>query len=108
MAPLEARDRATSKTARDRATSKTARLEARITPDQKALFEHAAALSGRTLSEFVINSAQEIAARTVREHEVMTLSGRDRRAFVAALLKPSPPGRRLRKAARRYTKATGQ
>ena len=108
MAPLEARDRATSKTARDRATSKTARLEARITPDQKALFERAAALSGRTLSEFVINSAQEIAARTVREQEVMTLSGRDRKAFVAALLKPSPPGRRLRKAARRYTKATGQ
>ena len=92
MPPLEAHDRATSKTAHDRAASKTARLEARITPDQKALFERAAALSGRTLSEFVVNSAQETAARMVREQEVMTLGGRDRKAFVAALLKPSTPG----------------
>ena len=92
----------------DRAASKTARLEARITPDQKALLERAAALSGRTLSEFVISSAQETAARMVREQEVMTLRGRDRKAFVAALLKPSAPGNRLRRAARRYTRATGQ
>jgi uncharacterized protein (DUF1778 family) len=102
MPPLEAHDTSA------RAASKTARLEARITPDQKALFERAAALSGRTLSEFVINSAQEIATRMVREQEVMTLGGRDRKAFVAALLKPSTPGRRLRKAARRHTKVTGQ
>jgi uncharacterized protein (DUF1778 family) len=109
MPPPEARNNTSDhdKTS-DRATSKIARLEARITPDQKALFERAAALSGRTLSEFVINSAQEIAARMVREQEVMTLGGRDRKAFVAALLKPSTPGRRLRRAARRYTKATGQ
>jgi uncharacterized protein (DUF1778 family) len=65
-------------------------------------------LSGRTLSEFVINSAQEIAVRMVREQEVTTLGGRDRKAFVAALLKPSPPGRRLRRAVRRCSKATGQ
>ena len=94
--------------ASDRATSDTARFEARITPHQKALFERAAALSGCTLSEFVINSAQEIAARMVRDQEVMTSGGRDRKAFVAALLKSSAPGRRLRQAARRYNKATGQ
>ena len=82
--------------------SKTARLEARLTDEQKALLQHAADLTGRSLTEFVVSSAQEIAARTVREHDVLTLSGRDRQVFVDALLKPSSPSRRLRQAARRY------
>jgi uncharacterized protein (DUF1778 family) len=85
--------------------ARSARLEARITPSQKALLERAATLSGRTLSEFVVSSAQETAARMVREAEVMSLSARDRKAFVAALLKPPAPGSRLRRAARRYQKA---
>ena len=91
--------------ASDRAkAARTARLEARITPVQKALLERAAALSGRSLSEFVVSSAQETAARMVREQEAMTLGARDRKAFVAALLKPPAPGSRLRNAARRYNK----
>ncbi|HYW47569.1 MAG TPA: DUF1778 domain-containing protein [Bryobacteraceae bacterium] len=52
--------------------AKTARLEARLTDEQKALFQHAADLTGRSLTEFVVSSAQEAAARTVREHEVLT------------------------------------
>jgi uncharacterized protein (DUF1778 family) len=87
--------------------SKTARLEARITDEQKALFQHAADLTGRSLTEFVVSSAQEVAARAVREHEVLTLSGRDRQVFVDALLKPNPPNKRLRQAARRYRSITG-
>jgi uncharacterized protein (DUF1778 family) len=87
--------------------AKTARLEARLTDEQKALFQHAADLTGRSLTEFVVSSAHEVAARTVREREVLTLSGRDRRVFVDALLKPKPPNSRLRKAARRYKRITG-
>ena len=87
--------------------AKTARLEARLTEEQKALFQHAADLTGRSLTEFVVSSAQEVAARAVREHEVLTLSGRDRQAFVDALLKPNPPNKRLRQAARRYRSITG-
>lgn len=83
-------------------SAKTARLEARLTDKQKVLFQHAADLTGRSLTEFVVSSAQEVAARTVREHEVVTLSGRDRQVFVEALLKPSPPNKRLRQAAGRY------
>lgn len=86
--------------------AKTARLEARLTDEQKALLQHAADLTGRSLTEFVVSSAQEVAARTVREHEVLTLSGRDRQIFVEALLKPNPPGRKLRQAARRYKSIT--
>jgi uncharacterized protein (DUF1778 family) len=85
---------------------KVARLGARITPEQKALFERAAALIGRSLTDFVVSSAQEIAARTIREHEVMTLSARDSKALVDALLNPPAPGPRLRAAARRYKGAS--
>jgi uncharacterized protein (DUF1778 family) len=87
--------------------AKTARLEARITNEQKALFQHAADLTGRSLTEFVVSCAQEVATRAVREHEVLALSGRDRRVFVDALLKPNPPNKRLRQAARRYRNITG-
>lgn len=82
--------------------SKGARLEARVTEAQKALLLRAAHLTGRSLSEFVVTSAQEAARRTVREHETMKLSLRDQKAFVAALLEPPAPGRRLRQAAKRY------
>lgn len=81
---------------------KTARLEARVSDQQKILFQHAADLAGRSLTDFIISSVQEVAARTVREHEVLTLSGRDRQVFIDALLKPPAPSRRLRQAARRY------
>ncbi len=86
----------------DQRSAKTARFEARISVDQKELFKRAAALAGRSVTDFVIGSAHEVASRMVREHEVMTLSGRDREAFVTALLDPPAPGRRLRRAARRY------
>jgi len=86
--------------------ARSARLEARITAEQKALFQRAAALAGRSLTDFVVSSVQEIAARLVREEQVMTLSDRDRKAFVAALLKPTGPGPRLRKAARHYNRVT--
>jgi uncharacterized protein (DUF1778 family) len=47
-------------------------------------------------------------ARTVRDHEAMRLSARDREIFVAALLKPPAPGARLRKAAQRYKRRTAE
>ena len=92
----------TTHDAQERTAAKNARLEARITADQKALFQRAANLTGRSLTDFVVSSAQEIAYRTVREHETMLLSARDRETFVAALLEGPAPGKRLRKAAKRY------
>jgi uncharacterized protein (DUF1778 family) len=87
-----------------RQSSKTERFDARITRAQKELFARAAALRGRSVTEFVITSAYEVAAETVRDHEVMTLSRRDTKAFVDALLHAKGPSRRLREAARRYKK----
>lgn len=83
-------------------SGKTARFEARITEEQKALFIRAAELTGRSLTDFVIASAQETATRALRDHESMVLSARDRETFVAALLDAPAPAPRLRKAVRRY------
>jgi len=56
-------------------TARPARLEARISPDLKRRLEYAASLRGSTLTEFVVQSAQEAATRTIRENEVLVLSG---------------------------------
>ena len=97
-------------TASDRTPSgaaRRARLEARITENQKALLQRAADLTGRSLTEFVVSSAQEAALRAVRQREVLTLTPEDSKAFVEALLNPPAPGPRLREAARRYRALTG-
>lgn len=87
-----------------RSLGKTARFEARLTKEQKTLFMKAAMLTGKSLTDFIVASAHENASRTVREHEAMVLSIRDREAFVAALVNPPAPSARLRKAARHYRK----
>ncbi len=84
------------------ATVRNARLEARITGAQKDLFQRAASLSGRSLTDFVVASVQEAAGRTIREHEIMTLAEEDRETLVAALLDAPQLGPRLRKASERY------
>ena len=87
--------------------TRNSRLEARVSSDQKNYFQHAANLAGRTLSEFVINSTQDAAAKVIADNEVMALSRKEQVAFVTSLLKPTEPGPRLRQAAKRYRLAAG-
>jgi uncharacterized protein (DUF1778 family) len=44
----------------------------------------------------------------IRERELIDLSQRDRKAFVASLLNPPPPNRRLRDAARYHERVMGK
>ena len=81
---------------------KTERLEARLTREQKARIEEAARLRGTSITEFVVKSAQEAAARAIQEHEALTLADRSRKIFVEALLHPPRPNRRALAAAKRY------
>ncbi len=78
------------------------RLDARVTAEEKRLFERAAALTGHTTTGFVVSSVLEAARRVIREHERMQLSARDREAVVAALLNPQAPNEALTRAAREY------
>jgi uncharacterized protein (DUF1778 family) len=84
-----------------------ARLEARVSSEQKDFFQRAATLSGRSLSELVIDSTQEAAAKIVQEHEVIRLSREEQVAFVSALLSPAKPGARLKRAVKSYRRQTG-
>ena len=83
--------------------SKSERLEARVTPQQKELLQHAAELQGLSLTDFLITSAQQIAEATIREHSVITLTKRDSMAFAEALLNPQQPNAELRAAFARYS-----
>lgn len=87
--------------------TRTERFEARVSKEQKDLFVRAAELQGRSLTDFVIASAQEAAIETVRAHDALCLSERDRRAFVSALLAPPAPAKTLKQAAKRYRERTG-
>ncbi len=82
--------------------SKRERLEARVTPEQKALLQHAAALEGRSLTDFILSSIQTAAQAAIEKHERLTLTARDSAAFVEALLHPTAPNARLRAAVERH------
>lgn len=83
------------------------RLEARISKEQKALLLQAASLTGRSLTDFVVQSAQEAAMRTIQENEIIRLNASESRAFAEALLNPREPSPRLRAAAKRYAEQFG-
>ena len=82
--------------------ARTHRLEARVTKDQKKLLQQAAKLHGRTVTDFIVSSAQEAARRAIEEREVIRLSAQDREAFVASLLNPPVLKGQLASALDRY------
>ena len=90
------------------AMRKVERIEARVNAETKALSQEAANLEGRSLTDFIVASALESARRVIRERELIDLSRRDRKAFVALLLNPPSPNRRLRDAARHYEQVMGK
>jgi uncharacterized protein (DUF1778 family) len=93
--------------ARTAPKARNERLEARISHNQKALFQRAAELQGRTLTDFVVSSVHEAAVRTIEEMQTIRLNAEDSRTFARALLKPRAPSEKLRAAARRYMDMIG-
>lgn len=80
------------------------RLEARVGAEQKQLFQQAANLLGRSLTDFIVSTLQEAASRIVQEHEILRLVQKDKRTFISSLVNPPKPSKRLMKAAERYKK----
>jgi uncharacterized protein (DUF1778 family) len=93
-----------SKSSRGRVRAQ--RLETRVTAEQKTLIERAAALQGRTVTDFLLTSVQDAARRAIEEYQQLELSMRDSEAFVEALLNPKPVNDRLRDTIRRYRETT--
>lgn len=86
---------------------RTERTEARLLPEQKQRIERAASLKGMSVSDFIVQHADEAAIRTIEQLTSITLSTRDSRAFVEALLNPPEPGEGLKAAVRRYKQRVG-
>ena len=84
---------------------KVERLEARVTREQKALFQQAAEIQGKTFTDFIVNALQDVAESVIKEHEIICLTSHEREIFVNSLLNPPKPNKKFIAAAKFY-KAT--
>lgn len=89
----------------DTAAQPMARLEARLSPEVKALVQRAADLEGRTITDFVVASVKAEACRVIEQHTRLNLSLEDSQDFVHAVLHPPLPNAALEAAATRYKQA---
>lgn len=87
-------------------TKRTERLEARVSAELKERLSHAAALEGRSLTEFITSHLEEAACRAIEAAARWELGQRDREEFVQALLQPPEPNPALRQAFERYRSRT--
>jgi uncharacterized protein (DUF1778 family) len=87
---------------------RTERTEARLLPEQKRRIERAARLKGLSLSDFIVQYADEAAIRTIQSHTNWILEDRDRDVFVQALLNPPQPSARMKAAVKRYRQRVGK
>lgn len=80
-----------------------ARFDVRILKEQKILFERAAQLGGyRSLTEFLVSTAQEKAKTIIAEKEQIIASEKDREIFFDTLMNPPVANAALVKAAKKY------
>ncbi len=86
------------------ATEQIARLEARLPASVYALLKRAAELRGRSISDFVVNAAQDAAQRVIEDDGIIRLSAADQARFAQALLKPPAPNAALKRAMSRHRK----
>ncbi len=90
-------------------TIEKTRFDTRLPKKQKELFEYAARLGGfRTLTEFMIYSAQEQANKIIEDYNVILENEKDRKVFFEAILNPQEPNNSLKKAALRFNEAIGK
>ena len=82
-----------------------ARFDARLSVEEKELFERAAKLAGfRNLTDFIVRTVKMKALEIVKEHENILASERDAEIFFNAILNPPKPGKKLKDAAKNYLK----
>jgi uncharacterized protein (DUF1778 family) len=86
------------------AVDQVARLEARLPASVYALLKRAAELKGRSITDFVVDAAQDAAQRVIEEDGIIRLSAEDQARFARALLNPPAPSAALKRAMRRHVK----
>jgi len=80
-----------------------ARFDTRLSKKQKELLEKAARLGGyRSLTDFVLNTAQERAVEIIKKREQVINSEKDSKIFFEAVTNPGAPNEELVSAAKKY------
>jgi uncharacterized protein (DUF1778 family) len=60
--------------------------------------ERAAEIQGRSVGEFIVDAAQQVAQKTIEEATIIRLSVEDQRQIMESLLNPPEPNEALRRA----------
>lgn len=85
------------------------RFDARLSVEQKQFFEKAAVIGGfRSLSDFVISSAQEKAREIINDNEQILASEKDQKVFFDAVLNPPAPNKNLQSAFEAYRQSLNE
>lgn len=87
---------------------RTERTEARLLPEQKKRIEQAAQIKGLSVSDFIVQNADEAAIKTIESHNAWVLSDQDRDIFIQALLDPPEPSEHMKAAVKRYRERLGR
>lgn len=87
--------------------AKDVRLDVRLPAEVKRQIEKAAALSGQTVSGFILAAVVPRAVEAIGAANVIDLSDKDARRFLAALDDDAKPNDALKRAARRYRSTAG-
>jgi uncharacterized protein (DUF1778 family) len=72
-------------------------LNIRVLPETRLLIDRAAELTGKNLTDFVLDAARQAAQSALLDRAVIPMSGKSYAAFVALLDAPPRPNARLRK-----------
>lgn len=84
-------------------STETARFDTKLPKSQKEFFEYAASIGGfRSLTEFIIRSAEEKANEIIKKRDSFLQSEKDREVFFDAILNPAEPNEKLKQAFTRY------
>jgi uncharacterized protein (DUF1778 family) len=72
-------------------------LNLRIRPEERGLIDRAAALTGKTRTDFVLEAARQAAEEALLDQTVLTVSPEAYAQFRARLDEPPKPNERLRR-----------
>jgi len=87
---------------------KRSRIEARITPENLDVIKRAAEIQGRSISDFIITTAQECAHRVIEETQIIRLSVAQHQQLVTAIANPRPLTPGMERAIKRHRRLVGE
>ncbi|NEN76129.1 DUF1778 domain-containing protein [Pelistega sp. NLN82] len=79
-----------------------ARLEARLQQDIYNIIKQAAKITGKSVTEFVVNAAYAEATKSIKEHALIELMVSDQHKLINALSQDYEPNDAMKRAAQRH------